>query len=476
MATAEERKLELEKKKQRLAEIREDKRRRQEERRLAMLKAAGQENGTVTELPKRFSQKDLEDLLEPLGIPAQVERPVTPQKVDGVTGVKESSPIGTQRYLGSSRVQNLALAETQMVAVPPKDSASYCKTTQTEDDRISAGEFSLGSQDLDFDDDDLMPLAKNVDINFDESPTREIANILPNFHFTRTTTEPPEEKKEEEQKVPDLSEEEKLQILSSQKFEQFFVQTARVIERQLAEEEKVDVFIDYSQCDASSEKTDSGEKLTLQRVFVDEKWSAGRCVTGMDYCVQHPELIAVSYDHNPESPLDPVGVVQVWNTRFKKTDAEFTFYCQSRVTSVAFARFHPNLIMGGCSSGQICMWDNRLSKKTPVNKSPLSSQAHTHPVFSMAVVGTQNAHNLISISSDGRLCSWSVDNLNQPIDVIDLSLKQKLVTCTCLSFFLDDVNNFVVGSEEGNLYSASRHGNEGGINEAFIGEFFSSVL
>lgn len=46
----------------------------------------------------------------------------------------------------------------------------------------------------------------------------------------------------------------------------------------------------------------------------------------------------------------------------------YTFYCQSLVTSVAFAKFHPNLIMGGCYSGQICMWDNRLSKKTPINK------------------------------------------------------------------------------------------------------------
>lgn len=49
-------------------------------------------------------------------------------------------------------------------------------------------------------------------------------------------------------------------------------------------------------------------------------------------------------------------------------DFRYTFYCQSLVTSVAFAKFHPNLIMGGCYSGQICMWDNRLSKKTPVNK------------------------------------------------------------------------------------------------------------
>lgn len=46
----------------------------------------------------------------------------------------------------------------------------------------------------------------------------------------------PEEKKEEETKAPDLSEEEKLQILSSQKFQEFFDYSSRVIERKLAED------------------------------------------------------------------------------------------------------------------------------------------------------------------------------------------------------------------------------------------------
>ncbi len=37
----------------------------------------------------------------------------------------------------------------------------------------------------------------------------------------------------------------------------------------------------------------------------------------------------------------------------------------------------------------------------------------------MRVVGTQNAHNLISISTDGKLCSWSLDMLSQPqVDII----------------------------------------------------------
>ncbi len=57
-------------------------------------------------------------------------------------------------------------------------------------------------------------------------------------------------------------------------------------------------------------------------------------------------------------------------------------------------------------------------------QSPLSTTAHTHPAYSLKVVGTQNAHNLISVSTDGRVCTWSVDNLNVHQEAIDLTSKQ----------------------------------------------------
>lgn len=40
-------------------------------------------------------------------------------------------------------------------------------------------------------------------------------------------------------------------------------------------------------------------------------------------------------------------------------------------------RFHPNLILGGTYSGQIVLWDNRVQKRTPIQRTPLSSLAHT---------------------------------------------------------------------------------------------------
>ena len=42
--------------------------------------------------------------------------------------------------------------------------------------------------------------------------------------------------------------------------------------------------------------------------------------------------------------------------------------------------------------------------------------------FSFRVVGTQNAHNLISVSTDGRLCSWSLDMLSAPQETLELQV------------------------------------------------------
>jgi dynein intermediate chain, cytosolic len=45
-----------------------------------------------------------------------------------------------------------------------------------------------------------------------------------------------------------------------------------------------------------------------------------------------------------------------------------TFYSSSRVMSMVLDPFQSNIIIGGCYSGQICIWDTRANKKMPVCK------------------------------------------------------------------------------------------------------------
>ena len=47
-------------------------------------------------------------------------------------------------------------------------------------------------------------------------------------------------------------------------------------------------------------------------------------------------------------------------------------------------------------------------------QSPLTTTSHTQPVYSASIQGTANANNLITVSSDGKMCAWNVEMLQEP--------------------------------------------------------------
>ncbi|CAI2733588.1 unnamed protein product [Schistosoma spindalis] len=264
-----------------------------------------------------------------------------------------------------------------------------------------------------------------------------------------------------------MSEEEKAQLLSSDAFLRFFERSSRIIERAICHPDE-GIFLDYSGQDLETEESD--ELLTVSNEFFDERWSKHRTITGLDWSIIFPELLLTAYHMNEEAVHEPEGVCLMWNMKYpKKLTPEFIFHCQSPVTSASLSRFHPNIVVGGTYSGQIVLWDSRVNKRTPVQRSPLTSWAHTHPVFAITLIGTQNAHNIISLGSDGSLCAWSLEMLAQP--------REKSKVCemssgglfdlypTCMSFFANDVNNYAVGAENGNAYCGQRHSSRTGVAE-----------
>ncbi|XP_037390986.1 dynein, cytoplasmic 1, intermediate chain 2a isoform X3 [Pygocentrus nattereri] len=480
MSDKSELKAELERKKQRLAQIREEKKRKEEERKKK--DTEGRRDGSSppnddSDLERK--RREAEALLQSMGItdPAMVQPlrvvtedtclfhylvppPMSPSAKsvgsetgsqdsgDGATGPRtlhwDSDPstllLHSDSQLGRVPLR-LGMAKVTQVDFPPKEMVSYSKETQTPTTHTQPKEED------DNEEEDLAVVESALETPQDDS-----------------------EKAEEEVPPHELTEEEKQQILHSEEFLTFFDHSSRIVERALSEQ--VDVCFDYSGRDLQDKEgeTQAGTKLSLNRQFMDERWSRHRVVTCLDWSSQYPELLVASYSSNEEAPHEPDGVALVWNMKYKKTTPEYVFHCQSAVMSAAFARFHPNLVVGGTYSGQIVLWDNRSNKRTPVQRTPLSASAHTHPVYCVNVVGTQNAHNLISISTDGKMCSWSLDMLSTPQDSLELVFKQsKPVAVTSMSFPLGDVNNFVVGSEDGTVYTACRHGSKAGISDMFEG-------
>uniref|UniRef100_A0A8C6UQL5 Dynein cytoplasmic 1 intermediate chain 1 n=1 Tax=Neogobius melanostomus TaxID=47308 RepID=A0A8C6UQL5_9GOBI len=355
------------------------------------------------------------------------------------------SSLGLVQWRGGSEGGNgvncrgwgrLGTSRIAQVDFPPKELVSYSKETQT--------------------------LLTTHPLEVEEEEEDEEMDVKPGLD-----SEPPDEDDAKETKdvLRELTEEERQQILHSAEFQSFFDCSIRVMERALAED--TDIYFDYSGRDLD---VSGGSSLSFSRLFYDEHWSKHRVITCLDWSPQYPELLVASYNNNEDAPHEPDGVALVWNIKFKKATPEYIYHCQSPVVSVGFARFHPNLVVGGTYSGQIVLWDNRSHRRTPVQRTPLSAAAHTHPVYCVNVVGTQNANNLISVSTDGRMCSWSLDMLSQPQETMELVYnKSKPVAVTCMDFPTGDVNNYVVGSEEGTVYTASRHGSKAGICEMFDG-------
>lgn len=117
--------------------------------------------------------------------------------------------------------------------------------------------------------------------------------------------------------------------------------------------------------------------ISENRIFYCNRWCKNRCVTSIDWSPHFPELMVVSYHKNEDNPREPDGIVAVWNHKFKKETPEDVFHYSSPILTACFAKFNHNLLLGGTYSGQIVVWDNRLPKRTPIQKSPLSSVAHT---------------------------------------------------------------------------------------------------
>ncbi|XP_008549139.1 cytoplasmic dynein 1 intermediate chain isoform X2 [Microplitis demolitor] len=500
-----DRKAELERKKAKLQAIREEKERRRREKEQkdveeATVRAAGTDKDHRKELDAMLSSLGVAPVSDVLSSLSSMNSLASDQSANATPDASIQPSSITSPQSGAIKKKSnreLTVVSVAHTNIPPKEPVVYSKQTQT-------AQTTQTSHDGYFETDWWRPRKGGSAPNYlyeynlnpgleweDEFTAEDEENSLPHIDGFQSKLPPgilphglpqvkevlPAVTQDEQQKEPEkpreireLSEEEKQMIILSEDFQRFLDKTSRLVERALAE--SVDIYTDYTGTldgeDGMDEK--SHQRLWLNRSFFCDRWSRNRCVTSMDWSPQFPELLVASYNSNEDAPNDPDGICLVWNTKFKKTTPEFIFHCQSAVMSTTFARFHPNLILGGTYAGQIVLWDNRVQKRTPIQRTPLSASAHTHPVYCLNVVGTQNAHNLISISTDGKMCSWSLDMLSMPQESLDLQAKQsKPIAVTSLAFPYGDVNNFIIGSEDGTVYSACRHGIRAGVTETYEG-------
>lgn len=195
---------------------------------------------------------------------------------------------------------------------------------------------------------------------------------------------------------------------------------------------------------------------------------------------QNPELLLASYTKSANAVHAAQGLALVWNAHMISRP-EYTFTATSDILTARFSPYHSKLVLGGTYSGQVCLWDMRQRSHdgAPVQRTPLAGErgGHAHPIYSVAVVGTQNASSIVSVSTDGTTCAWSLDMLSKPQEYLELTLppgrnaRTEDVAPTCISFPRADPTYFLAGTEDGNIVPVHRYdraGAKAGVDQRII--------
>lgn len=268
-------------------------------------------------------------------------------------------------------------------------------------------------------------------------------------------------------KKKEIPEEELKGIMTSIKFTDFLNKQSKAIERALDGYDVTLMEDILDQDDLNNNEDLKGDYLRHQIKFKDDNYTANRIVTDLSVASYDEKLILASYSENPMGNIDdPIGVALCWSPTLK-SKPEYYCFANSPITSICFHPYARQQIIGGLANGQIVIWDLR-AKQQPVQRTQMSSEGHTHPIFCIDVIGSQKANNICSISNDGRLCVWNQQMLNAPYKVVDLKNKyggvgsetQNEINVTCMQFPDDDPNNFFVGSEDGKAYWGQIHSNQ----------------
>lgn len=277
-----------------------------------------------------------------------------------------------------------------------------------------------------------------------------------------------EKARDKEHVALQLSIDERDTLTASDDFRSFVERSTKVIER--AMEDEYDVLADYTVDHENESDDDDGPANKSRRIrqihqFKTDSMTKTRMISDLDFAYKRPELLLASYTKASNSSDSSPGLALVWNAHMTSRP-EFTFTATSDILCAQFSPYHPHLILGGTYSGQVCIWDMRARSNDgrPAQRTPLAGEqgGHAHPIYSLSVVGTQNANEIISVSTDGTSCAWSFDMLSRPRDSMDLigSAGKQLggpMAPTCISFSRSDQTCYLAGNEDGSIVNIQRY-------------------
>ncbi|VDL63001.1 unnamed protein product [Hymenolepis diminuta] len=487
------RKAELERKKAKLAALREERLRKEE----SQFKNSSQSIG----LP-RADHVSVDGILREIGVIDNIE---ANGKVNDENLIKSVSTVTLDSNLdiNQKRSPKLSLTNIMQCSIDSKEVITYSKEVQTEQlasptiDRWNddASRTFAGLQSFEWDDEigGFNPYAEM------DAHLPEVSKFIEGLDLSKSVRFNHPDSPVKHAPVRELTEEEKQATMESERFRDFFLRTARIVQRALDEPD--DIFFDYSGAERENDAEGKRQQVKYIGDFFDKFYvpNGGQSsIVALDWSTVHPELLLASYQSREGSTglaaVDANGSIEsscccLWNLKHRQTAPEYTFTYQVDITAAILTEFHPSTVIGGTKGGQIILWDIRSNRRTPVQKTHLAGNgaAHVEAICGLGVTGSRSANQLVSVSSEGRMCSWSLDMLGAPIETIDLAppaaigtgsmasgggIKRSAnpITPTCLAFLPGvDTSRFLIGSQDGSVYAGSRNVKNAGLTNSFEG-------
>lgn len=306
-----------------------------------------------------------------------------------------------------SSSQPVAAATTTPV-VPKKEIVlSTCKSAATNILPVAIVSYDKGCQT-----DDLAEETENRDTPSPPLMVEHMAPIHTPVHFAEAVTP--------------IAVPKKAAVVDEVNLNKFLGTASLWVERALEQSAAFDILKDFSRTDEGTQGLES--KVFDPLLSYDDDHVKDRPVMDIHWSPHMSELFLVSYGAKIATRAAPAvkeeattGLLYVWSKDLHSRP-EFKFVTSSSVLCATFHTVEQHLIIGGCYNGQVVIWDMRIPKENPVQRSSISGRGHKHPICAVSTSSVGSANELLTVSTDGMLCQWDTSRLSEPVAVFTLSL------------------------------------------------------
>ena len=251
--------------------------------------------------------------------------------------------------------------------------------------------------------------------------------------------------------------------LNEEEMSKFLERSSRLVERCLGERDVFDALREPREYQPEEDEEDISEPMCTETC----KFVQAGVLTTARFSPYRKDRILCAYAGSKQKK-NYEGRVLLWSLG-RPTVAEVELSCQSEVNCATFV--DASVIAGGCTTGQLALWDARQPTTLPAQRTPLDA----HAPHGRSIVGLLVVEDLIvAASSDGVVSTWSPAQLQRPVDtfvVVEPPKKRRIsqpqtsepAPISALAY-VDNAElsgrRFLFGTELGALHSVAVGGSE----------------